>query len=153
MDRKAAEWRRQRDIAMPEGSPTAASILRSYPPVRGLVFGSTAGGGSKDVGRLCDAIAAETAQRSWRQLGAHTRTEAYSAIAGYVRARVGFSAAHAHARLRLSRIERVGHSGRTAGLMGEGGADALASPTAYDMGRNRLGGGGGRAAPFGGGGF
>ena len=47
----------------------------------------------------------------------------------------------------------VGHSGRTAGLMGEGGADALASPTAYDMGRNRLGGGGGRAAPFGGGGF
>ena len=66
---------------------------------------------------------------------------------------LGFSAAHAHARLRLSRIERVGHSGRTAGLMGEGGADALASPTAYDMGRNRLGGGGGRAAPFGGGGF
>ena len=47
----------------------------------------------------------------------------------------------------------IGHSGRTTAIPGDDAADAIISPTAYEMGRNRLGGGGGRAAPFGGGGF
>ena len=74
-------------------------------------------------------------------------------VSGLVRARLGFAAAFSHARLRLTRIEMIGHSGRTAAIPGDDAADAIISPTAYEMGRNRLGGGGGRAAPFGGGGF
>ena len=38
--------------AVPVGAPTAVDILASFPPVRGLVFGSTACGGSREVGVL-----------------------------------------------------------------------------------------------------
>ena len=42
---RKATWYRQTGTAAPVGAPTAVDILASFPPVRGLVFGSTACGG------------------------------------------------------------------------------------------------------------
>ena len=64
---------------MPSGVPLATEILSQFPPVSGLVFGSTACGGSRAVGALIDACATSAAQRQWRLLGARrsaTGTEA-----------------------------------------------------------------------------
>ena len=67
---------------------------------------------------------------------------------------VGFAAAVAHARLRLSRLELIGGSGRTAGRYASA-ARAFISPTALSSrrgARGALGAGGGRVG-FGGGGL
>jgi hypothetical protein len=50
----------------PEAQPSAEEILDSFPPVVGLVFGSTACGGSRSVGTLIEQIADSAAQREWR---------------------------------------------------------------------------------------
>ena len=66
---------------------------------------------------------------------------------------VGFAAAEvAHARLRLSRLELIGGSGRTAGRYASA-ARAFISPNAFEQARGgALGAGGGRVG-FGGGGL
>ena len=46
LDARTAAWYRRTGTAAPVGAPTAVDILASFPPVRGLVFGSTACGGS-----------------------------------------------------------------------------------------------------------
>ena len=61
-----------RRTAAPVGAPTAVDILASFPPVRGLVFGSTACGGSREVGVLLAQAASSSAQRQWRSLGARS---------------------------------------------------------------------------------
>ena len=48
-----------------------------------------------------------------------------------LRSQVGFAAAVAHARLRLSRLELIGGSGRTAGRYASA-ASAFISPTAFE---------------------
>ena len=64
---------------------------------------------------------------------------------------VGFAAAVAHARLRLSRLELIGGSGRTAGRYASA-ARAFISPTAFEQARGgALGAGGGRVGFAGGG--
>ena len=71
-----------------------------------------------------------------------------------LRSQVGFAAAVAHARLRLSRLELIGGSGRTAGRYASA-ARAFISPTALSSrrgARGALGAGGGRVG-FGGGGL
>ena len=45
LDARTAAWYRRMGTAAPVGAPTAVDILASFPPVRGLVFGSTACGG------------------------------------------------------------------------------------------------------------
>ena len=51
-----------------------------------------------------------------------------------MRSQVGFAAAVAHARLRLSRLELIGGSGRTAGRYASA-ARAFISPTAFEQAR------------------
>jgi len=65
---------------------------------------------------------------------------------------VQFAAAVAHARLRLSRLELIGGSGRTAGRYASAAARAFISPTAFEQARGgALGAGGGRVGFAGGG--
>ena len=52
LDARTAAWYIRTGTAVPVGAPTAVDILASFPPVRGLVFGSTACGGSREVGVL-----------------------------------------------------------------------------------------------------
>ena len=69
-----------------------------------------------------------------------------------LRSQVGFAAAVAHARLRLSRLELIGGSGRTAGRTYASAARAFISPTAFEQARGgALGVGGGRVGFAGGG--
>ena len=103
----------------PVGAPTAVDILASFSPVRnpvrGLVFGSTACGGSREVGVLLAQAASSSAQRQWRLLGARSMLDARSFMISTLRSQCGFAAAISHARLRLLRLELIGGSGRTAG--------------------------------------
>ena len=71
LDARTAAWyRRSTGTApAPVGAPTAVDILASFPPVRGLVFGSACGG-SREVGVLLAQAASSSAQRQWRSLGA-----------------------------------------------------------------------------------
>ena len=115
LDARTAAWYRRTGTAAPVGAPTAVDILASFPPVRGLVFGSTACGGSREVGVLLAQAASSSAQRQWRSLGARSMLDARSFMISTLRSQVGFAAAVAHARLRLSRLELIEGSGRTAG--------------------------------------
>ena len=116
-----------------------------------LVFGSTACGGSREVGILLAQAASSSAQRQWRSLGARSMLDARSFMISTLRSQVGFAAAVAHARLRLSRLELIGGSGRTAGRYASA-ARAFISPTAFEQARGgALGAGGGRVGFAGGG--
>jgi hypothetical protein len=78
--------------------------------------------------------------------------DARSFMISTLRSQVGFAAAVAHARLRLSRLELIGGSGRTAGRYASGAARAFISPTAFEQARGgALGAGGGRVGFAGGG--
>jgi len=91
------------------------------------------------------------AQRQWRSLGARSMLDARSFMISTLRSQVGFAAAVAHARLRLSRLELIGGSGRTAGRYASA-ARAFISPTAFEQARGgALGAGGGRVGFAGGG--
>jgi hypothetical protein len=126
------------------GHRRAVDILASFPPVRGLVFGSTACGGSMEVGVLLVQAASSSAQRQWRSLGARSMLDARSFMISTLRSQVGFATAVAHARLRLSRLENIGGSGRTAGRY-TSAARAFISPTAFEQAQGGpLGAGGGR---------
>ena len=128
LDARTAAWYVRTGTAAPVGAPTAVDILASFPPVRGLVFGSTACGGSREVGILLAQAASSSAQRQWRSLGARSMLDARSFMISTLRSQVGFAAAVAHARLRLSRLELIGGSGRTAGRYASA-ARAFISPT------------------------
>ena len=100
---------------------------------------------------LIEHIADSAATRQWRQLGARSFAEARGHMVSLMRAQVGFAAAVGHARLRLSRLELMGHAGRTAGRHARG-TTAHTSPTVYEQVRGGpLGAGGGRAGFAGGG--
>ena len=78
--------------------------------------------------------------------------DARSFMISTLRSQVGFAAAVAHAaRLRLSRLELIGGSGRSAGRYASA-ARAFISPTAFEQARGgALGAGGGRVGFAGGG--
>ena len=140
--------------AAPVGAPTAVDILASFSPVRnpvrGLVFGSTACGGSREVGILLSQAASSSAQRQWRLLGARSMLDARSFMISTLRSQCGFAAAISHARLRLLRLELIGGSGRTAGLYASAARRAFISPTAFEQARGgALGAGGGRVGLLG----
>ena len=103
------------------------------------------------VGVLLAQAASSSAQRQWRSLGARSMLDARSFMISTLRSQVGFAAAVAHARLRLSRLELIGGSGRTAGRY-TSAARAFISPTAFEQARGgALGAGGGRVGFAGGG--
>ena len=60
--------------------------------------------------------------------------DARSFMISTLRSQVGFAAAVAHAHLRLSRLELIGGSGRTAGRYASA-ARAFISPTAFEQAR------------------
>ena len=68
LDARTAAWYIRTGTAVPVGAPKAVDILASFPPLRGLVFGSTACGGSREVGVLLAQAASSSAQRQWRSL-------------------------------------------------------------------------------------
>jgi len=115
-------------------------LLAAFPPVEGLVFGSTACGASRAVGALLDSIATSIAEREWRSLGARSLGEARAYAVSTTRQHMSFVAARAHARLRLSRLEVVASSGRTAERYALSGTGWLASPSAFDSYAARGGG-------------
>ena len=117
------------------------------------MFGSTACGGSKAVGELLEAAASSAAQRSWRSMGARTMQEAKAALLRMFRVQMSFTAARSHARLRLTRLELIGHAGRAATQYASSGAAAnLVTAEEWEMGQGGiLGGGGGRVGSRGGG--
>ena len=81
--------------------------LRTYDPVRGLVFGAW-GEASPDVERLLSVFAATGAERHWRELGSTSQLEARGALAWLLRRRWAMTAIRESARLKLERMEHVG---------------------------------------------
>ena len=145
LDVQVAEWYRRRGQSRPVDAPTVVGILASYPPVLGAVAGSLACGGSKDIEWLIDNAAASLAQREWRSIGARSLAECKAVNKQRMRRRVSFVTAHAHARLRLSRLDIIAHGGRSASRHAAFGASSLTSPTAYEAATaGALGRGGGR---------
>lgn len=149
LDARTATHYRRAGQEIPAGAPTAVEILDSFPPVEGLVFGSTAAGGSRGVGILIERCAASAAQRHWRTLGTRSITEARAFMTSIMRRQISFAAAMAHARLRLSRLERIGHSGRIAGRIGGVTAPFLSQTVWEQFNGGMLGGGGGRSGGMG----
>ena len=87
----------------------------------------------------------------WRSLGARSMLDARSFMISTLRSKVGFAAAVAHARLRLSRLELIGGSGCTAGRYASA-SRAFISPTTFEQARGgALGAGAGRVGFAGGG--
>ena len=126
LDARTAAWYIRTGTAIPVGAPTAVDILASFPPVRGLVFVSTACEGSRVQGCRrppCSgcvvvspaSVAPLARSQALHSLGARSMLDARSFMISTLRSQVGFAAAVAHARLRLSRLELIGGSGRTAG--------------------------------------
>ncbi len=98
----------QRFCNTPPGSvgPVEAQ-LRTYDPVRGLVFGAW-GEASPDVGRLLSVCATSGAERHWRDMRAIGPREARGALAWLLRRRWAMTALRENARLKLERMEFVG---------------------------------------------
>ena len=111
--------------------------------------------GSREVGVLLAQAASSSAQRhvalAWRPL--HMLDARSFMISHSLRSQVSFAAAVAHARLRLSRLELIGGSGRTAGRYASAARAFISySPTAFEQARGgALGAGGGRVGFTGGG--
>ena len=61
------------------------------------------------MGTLIAQAASSAAQRQWRTLGTRSLEDARAWMVGVMRRQVSFAAAFAHARMRLARLERVGH--------------------------------------------
>ena len=87
--------------------------LRSYDPVRGLVFGAW-GEASSDVDRLLRLCAESGATRHWRGMRARNSEEAKGVLAWLLRRRWGITALRENARLKLERLEFVGHGATAA---------------------------------------
>ena len=97
---------------MPDSVASRAPTGRAAPPlvaavahVRSLSLATS----------LEPAAARAVAETPTRPLGARSMLDARSFMISTLRSQVGFAAAVAHARLRLSRLELIGGSGRTAG--------------------------------------
>jgi len=102
--------------------------LRSFDPVRGIVFGAF-GEGSPDVERLISAFAKVGAARHWQGMLATSPQEAIGVIAWMLRRRWAMTALRENARLKLERLEYVGRGAalaadRRAAVVGDQGAAA-----------------------------
>ena len=87
--------------------------LRTYDPVRGLVFGAF-GETSPDVERLLSACCQAGATRHWREMRLATPAEARGILAWMLRVRWGMTAVREAARLKLERLEFVGNGAAAA---------------------------------------
>ena len=81
--------------------------LRTFDPVRGIVFGAW-GEASPDTERLLSAMAVSGANRHWLEMRSRSPLEARGALAWLLRRRWGMTALREAARLKLERLEFVG---------------------------------------------
>ena len=100
------------------GTPTGtvgpvATRLRTFDPVRGIVFGAW-GEASPDTERLLSALARSGAARHWRDMRARVPDEAQGVLAWMLRRRWGLTAVREQARLKLERLEFVGRGAAAA---------------------------------------
>ena len=84
--------------------------LRSYDPVRGLVFGVWCEG-SPEVDCLIGMLAHVGSRRHWRSMQARSADEAQGTLAWMLRGRLALTALRETARLKLERPEFVGEEG------------------------------------------
>ena len=87
--------------------------LRSFEPVRGLVFGAW-GEASPATAKLLTVMAQCGAQRHWRSMRCTDPDRAVGALAWLLRRRWGLTALREAARLKLSRLEYVGRGAAVA---------------------------------------
>ena len=87
--------------------------LRSYDPMRGLVFGAW-GEGSPEVDRLIGMLAHIGSRRHWRSMQARSADEAQQVLAWMLRRRWALTALRENARLKLERLEFVGRGAAAA---------------------------------------
>eukprot|EP00327_Prymnesium_parvum_P013060 CAMPEP_0184401116 /NCGR_PEP_ID=MMETSP0007-20130409/77732_1 /TAXON_ID=97485 /ORGANISM="Prymnesium parvum, Strain Texoma1" /LENGTH=157 /DNA_ID=CAMNT_0026756363 /DNA_START=45 /DNA_END=518 /DNA_ORIENTATION=- len=83
------------------------SRLRSFTPVRGLVFGHY-GEASADVHALIALAASKLAEMRWQLAGARSATEMRAFLVSRSRRRIGLATVQAMARHRLARLPYVG---------------------------------------------
>ena len=102
--------------------------LRTFEPVRGLVFGSWAEA-SSHVEMLLTVLAACGAERHWRGMRARSSDEARGTLAWMLRRRWALTALRENARLTLERLEFVGR-GAAAAAQRRGTAAAVAAARA-----------------------
>ena len=113
------------DTAAGEQGPVERR-LRSFEPVRGLVFGSW-GEASPDVERLLGVLAEVGPRRHWRSMHARCPEEAKGALAWLLRRRWAMVALRENARLKLDRLEFVGVGAVAASQRREAAATAAAA--------------------------
>jgi hypothetical protein len=123
--------------------------LRSFEPVRGLVFGAW-GEASPDVEKLLSAVAGVGALRHWRSMRCQDADAAKGALAWMLRRRWAMTAVREAARLKLERLELVGRGAAEAIVRRVGGREFHAArarghavalyrgPRAAVPGRSRL---------------
>ena len=99
--------------------------LRSFEPVKGLVFGAWAEA-SPDVHTLLRALAAAGSLRHHQSMGAASPSEAHGALAWLIKRRWAMTAAREAARLTLARLEFVGR-GAAAALRRRKTAESIAA--------------------------
>ena len=105
--------------AVPPGPILAR--LRSFPPVRGLVWGDCAEA-SPAVHELLTHAAATGAERLWRRMGCRSRAEALSFLTSQLRRTWGVSAAIGVVHQRHMRLEWLGQLRRGVQLAAAGDA-------------------------------
>ena len=81
--------------------------LRTFDPVRGLVFGSW-GEASPDVHQLVTALSVAGKRRHYSHIGAESPSDACGGLAWLVKRRLAMTAVRGNARLMLARLEHVG---------------------------------------------
>ena len=97
------------DAAHWPGSTPILDRLRSFTPVRALVFGNY-GEASSDVHHLLDVAAKLQAERRWQVMGSRNEAEAKSFLTAALRRRLGVVVVREFARHRLQRLVYVGAS-------------------------------------------
>ena len=105
--------------------PVEAKI-RSFEPVRGLVFGAWAEA-SPDVDRLIGVLAGRGSERHWRGMLAASAEEAKGALAWLLRRRWAMTALRENARLKIDRLQHVGAGAAAAQLRRASAATAAAA--------------------------
>ena len=87
--------------------------LRTFDPVRGIVFGAW-GEASPDTERLLARLASTGAARHWIDMRSRSPPDACGALAWLLRRRWGMTALREAVRLKLERLEFVGHGAAAA---------------------------------------
>ena len=104
---KASRVDRDYCSTQPGTTGPVSARLRTFDPVRGLVFGSW-GEASPDVHQLVTALSVAGKRRHYSHIGAESPSDACGGLAWLVKRRLAMTAVRGNARLMLARLEHVG---------------------------------------------